>query len=119
MALKRLGTNATNTLFGMQGGKGGGASSGTQNQTNIAILNNHIANDLVNGLPIIAGSFFGQGGGGLLASGLPTSEGVGLLNVPNRGVLKVLYGDVVAYDSQGWPILVSSYSITNGPWTFA
>ena len=118
MALKRLGTTATTSLNAMQAGKSGGAT-GVQNQTNIAILNNHIANDLVNGLPVITGSFFGSGGGGLTAAGTPTSEGAGTLYIPNRGVLKVLWGDVVAYDSQGWPILVSQYSISNGPWNFA
>lgn len=35
----------------------------------------------------------------------------GLLYVPNRGVLKVLPGDVVAVDNAGWPILVSKASI--------
>lgn len=38
----------------------------------------------------------------------------GLLHVPNRGVLKVLPGDVVAVDNNGWPILVSQNSIAFG-----
>lgn len=33
------------------------------------------------------------------------------LTIPNRGTLKVLPGDVVAYDSSGWPILVSKEAI--------
>jgi hypothetical protein len=33
------------------------------------------------------------------------------LEVPGRGILKVLPGDVVAVDSTGWPILVSAASI--------
>ncbi len=33
------------------------------------------------------------------------------LVVPNRGILKVLPGDVVAIDNLGWPILVSAASI--------
>lgn len=37
--------------------------------------------------------------------------GTGLLHVPRRGVLKVLEGDYVAYDPNGWPILVSGWSI--------
>jgi hypothetical protein len=41
----------------------------------------------------------------------------GLLYVPNRGILKVLPGDYVGVDDQGWPILVSAYSIANGAWT--
>ncbi len=35
----------------------------------------------------------------------------GLLFVPNRGVLKVLAGDYVAIDNNGWPILVSADSV--------
>jgi hypothetical protein len=41
----------------------------------------------------------------------------GLLYVPNRGVLKVLPGDWVGVDSQGWPILVSANSIAHAAWT--
>lgn len=35
----------------------------------------------------------------------------GLLYVPNRGVLKILPGDWVAVDPQGWPILLSGQSV--------
>jgi hypothetical protein len=38
----------------------------------------------------------------------------GLLYVPNRGVLKVEAGDVVAVDINGWPILISAQSIAAG-----
>ena len=41
----------------------------------------------------------------------------GLLYVPNRGYLKMLPGDYVGVDSQGWPILVSANSIANAAWT--
>lgn len=41
----------------------------------------------------------------------------GLLYYPNRGVLKVLPGDYVGVDSNGWPVLVSAYSIATGGWT--
>jgi len=37
--------------------------------------------------------------------------GQALLYVPRRGVLQVLEGDVVCYDPNGWPILVSGWSI--------
>ncbi len=40
----------------------------------------------------------------------------GLLYVPNRGILQMRPGDVVAIDSTGWPILVSKNAIANGPW---
>lgn len=41
----------------------------------------------------------------------------GQLFVPNRGILKVLPGDYVGIDANGWPILVSAYSIATGGWT--
>ena len=41
----------------------------------------------------------------------------GTLHVPNRGVLLLLPGDVVAYDGTGWPILVSAAAIAGGAWT--
>lgn len=41
----------------------------------------------------------------------------GVLYVPNRGLLRVLPGDVVAVDTFGWPILISARSIANSLWT--
>jgi hypothetical protein len=40
-----------------------------------------------------------------------------LLYIPNRGVLRVLPGDFVGVDANGWPLLVSAYSIATGGWT--
>lgn len=40
----------------------------------------------------------------------------GFLYVPNRGYLRVLPGDYIGVDSQGWPILVSANSIANSNW---
>lgn len=38
----------------------------------------------------------------------------GQLFVPNRGVLQILPGDVVAYDpTTGWPILISARAAAN------
>lgn len=44
----------------------------------------------------------------------------GQLFVPNRGVLNVLAGDVVAVDNTGWPILVSANAVgyTGSLWAF-
>lgn len=47
----------------------------------------------------------------------------GLLYIPNRMVLKVMPGDVVALDNLGptnvgWPILVSADAIQHGSWVF-
>jgi hypothetical protein len=37
----------------------------------------------------------------------------GLLYIPNRGVLKVLPGDVVAVDpNSGWPVLLAPYAFS-------
>lgn len=41
----------------------------------------------------------------------------GLLFIPRRGLLKVLPGDYIGVDANGWPILVSAYSIATGGWT--
>lgn len=38
-------------------------------------------------------------------------QGTQLLNIPGRGTLKVLPGDVIAVDASGWPILVSGAAI--------
>ena len=40
----------------------------------------------------------------------------GLLFVPNRGQLKLLPGDVVAVDANGWPILISGNSFFTAAW---
>jgi hypothetical protein len=42
----------------------------------------------------------------------------GRLVIPNRGILKVLPGDYIAFDATtGWPILISALAIANGPYT--
>jgi len=94
MALLTLGTNATTTLSALLFQRGG------MNVTDTATLNANVKNDQINGRPIVPGAFR-----------------LGHLVIPNRGVLQILPGDYVAYDSQGWPILVSANSIANGPWT--
>jgi hypothetical protein len=38
----------------------------------------------------------------------------GQLFIPNRGVLQVKPGDVVAVDATGWPILISAFAIASG-----
>lgn len=49
--------------------------------------------------------------GQVYPGGYEMQGGQGLLYVPRRGVLKVLEGDYVAYDPNGWPILISGWSI--------
>jgi hypothetical protein len=41
----------------------------------------------------------------------------GQLHFPGRGTLNVMPGDYVFVDPNGWPVLVSSYSIATGGWT--
>jgi hypothetical protein len=94
MATSTFGTNANSSLTAL-------LSSGAMAAADVAAIALAIKNDLVNGLPIYPEAFSQKN----------------LLYVPNRGILKVLPGDWVAVDSQGWPILVSANSVANGPWT--
>lgn len=98
MATRTLGTNANNSLTAVlyKPGYGSGLSA-----ADIASINNLIKDDINVAHPLVPGSFLIDG----------------QLFVPNRGILKVLPGDFVGVDSQGFPILVSANSIANGPWT--
>lgn len=103
MALLTLGTNANNTLSAIKFLHG-------MNTTDLATLNAAILND---------GS---QLGGGGLAKVAPSKKPIwpgalstsGRLYIPNRGYLQVLDGDYIAYDANGWPILVSANAIAGG-----
>ena len=100
MAVLTLGTNATNSLSGLNFQRQYSSANGI---AGIATINANIKNDLTTG--------------GLVGSIVPNAFRMGLLNVPNRGTLQVFPGDWVVYDSTGWPILVSANAIANGPWT--
>ncbi len=42
----------------------------------------------------------------------------GLIVIPNRGMLQLKNGDVVAFDTTtGWPIVLSGDAFANGPYT--
>lgn len=94
MAVKTLGTDATSSLAAL-------AFSAVMTAADFADLQQAILDDLNVAHPIYPGAF--------------TRDGH--LFVPNRGVLKVLAGDWVGVDSEGWPILVSANSIANAAWT--
>lgn len=94
MSTLTLGTDATNTLDAL-------AFSPVMTPADVATIQNAIKYDGVQGNAVVPGAFTRQG----------------LLFVPRRGVLKVLDGDYVGVDAQGWPILVSAYSIANSDWT--
>ena len=93
MAISTFGTTANSSLSAL-------LSSGAMAAADIATIAVAIKDDLNVGHPILGGSFSQHN----------------LLYVPNRGILKVLPGDFVAVDSQGWPILVSANSIANSTW---
>lgn len=91
MALLPVGTKTTTSLSGLV------FTRQPPSVADVATMNKNILNDLVNGNPIWPGAYR-----------------LGLLSVPNRGTLITLPGDVIAYDSTGWPILISANSIANG-----
>ena len=95
MALRTLGTNATNSLNALLFARAGLLAA------DVATFRANVKNDQVNGRPIFPGAL---------------EEG--RLFIPNRGVLNILPGDFIAYDpTTGWPILISAASIASGPWT--
>lgn len=100
MATTLLGTDANNSLTSLlfKAGYNSGMSA-----ADIAAINNAIKDDLNVAHPLVPGAFSANG----------------ILMIPNRGILKILPGDYVGVDDQGWPILVSANSIAAGPWTVA
>lgn len=93
MALKTLGTAANNTLAALV------ALDGSFSQADIATVRANIKNDVVNGNPI-----------------WPDAYRSGVLFIPNRGFLMVRAGDYIAYDSTGWPILLSATAAASAAW---
>lgn len=97
MATRTLGTSANNVLTAIQfAGSGAGILP-----ADFATIVNGIRDDKVN----IAGAH------PRVTEALSNS---GLLTIPNRGIIQVLPGDYVAFDSDGWPILISASSIGYG-----
>ena len=91
MATITLGTNATTTLTAI-------TFASSISAADFATIAQGIRNDKIDvagSHPILPDAF----------------TRFGKLWVPNRGYLDVLPGDVVAFDSDGWPILVSASSI--------
>ncbi len=92
MALLSGGTVADDSLDALVFTPGGMTAA------NVAAFALKVKNDINPAHPIWPGAFSNNG----------------LLFVPNRGVLKMLPGDVVMVDEFGWPILVSYGSIASG-----
>lgn len=97
MATTTLGTatDTTLTALGFKPGYGSGMSA-----ADIATISNSIKDDQGNAHARWPGAFSANG----------------LLYVPNRGVLKMLPGDIVGVDDRGWPVLVSAYSLAGANW---
>ncbi len=105
MALNTLGTNATTTLSAMQF-RGGAAYT----RADMAALAALILDDQSQPM-------------GQLANAAPAAKPIwpgafnpfyNTLMIPNRGVLKVLPGDWIGVDANGWPILLSRNAIAGG-----
>ena len=101
MATKTLGTAATTTLVAVSFSP----SSQVLLPADMKTINNTILDDLNTSHP--QAHLIGTGG---MAYN-------GILYVPNRGFLKVLPGDYVGIDPNGWPILVSKHSIAGTGWS--
>jgi small ligand-binding sensory domain FIST len=101
VATLTLGTAATTTLVAVKWT----ASSQVLLPADMATINNTILDDLNVAHP--QASLIGTGG----------FSYNGQLFIPNRGWLKVLPGDYVGVDPNGWPILVSANSIAGSGWS--
>lgn len=96
MATRTLGTTANNTLTALTYIQG-------MNATDLATMAAGIKDDQINGRPIFPGAF--------------TQDG--LLAIPNRGVLRLVPGDVVAFNpGTGWPIMLSASAAANANWVY-
>lgn len=96
MATRTLGTAATNTLTAL-------TYSPVMNTTDLATIRAGIKNDQINGSPIFPGAF----------------TQAGLLFIPNRGQLRLIPGDVVAFNAAtGWPIVLSAAAAASANWVY-
>lgn len=96
-----MGTSATTTLRGLHMDSNFSPADGATLRANIKYDGTYVntAWQRIQNAQVYPGGFEFQGG-------------QGLLYVPRRGVLNVLPGDYVAYDPNGWPILISGWSIS-------
>lgn len=95
MATQTLGTTTTIILTALRFAK-------SNLPADVATINANIKDDKIKVAgqhPILAGDSYSLSG---------------QLYIPNRGILNMLPGDVVAVDNNGWPILVSADSIAFG-----
>ena len=114
MAIKTIGTNASNSLSGFVVG-----------------INDTIPADVAALITAIKGDPPGwQFWNTVDVNGVPTNVGThrpninqayvqtGLLIIPNRGQIQLKPGDFVCWDATtGWPIVISGDAAKNGPYT--
>jgi hypothetical protein len=94
------GTTATTTLIGVVRPSQAAGAITHYTAADLATINNAIRDD--NSVGRISKGGFRNG----------------ILHIPGRqGYIKVNPGDYVFVDPNGWPILVSAYSIATGGWT--
>jgi hypothetical protein len=109
MATRTLGTNATTTLTAVPFPNA--AAGQPAMYQDIGSINALILDDNPNMWPANGSAT------PWLASARPIWPSAlrpeGLLHIPNRGVLKVFYGDWIGVDAVGWPVLISARSIQN------
>ena len=107
MALKTAGTSATTTLSAL-------VVDSNFTAADIATLRNGIKWDWV----FVNGAYVRVQAGGIMPGGVDYVGGEATLTIPRRGTLKVLPGDYIAIDPNGWPLLISGGSINSGSgWT--
>jgi hypothetical protein len=101
IATATLGTAANNTLVAVAFSQ----TPSVLSAADLATINQHILDDQATAHPVAHYS----GIGGFVREGL--------LYVPNRGVLKCLPGDYIAYDpATGFPILVGALAAAGASW---
>ena len=105
MALNTLGSNATTTLQALQFRGSVSVSRADHAAFAALILDDQsspmgqLANVAPSAKPIFPGAY---------------NPFYNTLMIPNRGVLKILPGDWIAVDANGWPILLSRNAIAGG-----
>src|SRR5271170_8400160 len=101
MSLTSMGTSATTTLKGLHMDSNLSAADAATLRANVkwdGVFVNNAWTQVQNHIAYPGGFEF-QGGNGIL-------------HVPRRGALLVFPGDYVAYDPNGWPILIAGWSIS-------
>lgn len=96
MATITIGSAATTTLIGL-------AYDTSKSDADFAAIFTNIKYDLNPGVVV-----------GRVYPGAWSKRGV--LYVPERGWLQTLPGDIVAYDTTGWPILIGKAAAASASW---